>query len=73
MATHFFWVAIILLRIENVLFHNNKIIVLLAFLYKDILVIEQILTIDYLVKCSKFLLIYRDSTTLYGGFFWIDS
>mgnify|MGYP003509701797 CR=1 FL=1 len=48
----------------DLLLYNNQVIVLLALLNKDILVVEQVLTVDYLVKRSKFLLIDGNATTL---------
>ena len=47
------------------LLHNYQEIVILALLYKDILVVEQALGIYYLVKSSEFLLVYRDATALH--------
>ena len=57
-------------RIQNIyvniraLLCDNQVIVLLTLLNENILIVEQILGIDYLVKGCKFLLIDRNTTTL---------
>ena len=48
----------------NKLLYNDEVIVLLTLLNENILVVEQVLGIDYLVKSRKFLLVDRNATTL---------